>query len=232
MNFREFLKENIVLFDGGMGTLLQQRGLKAGQLPERMNITERDVITEIHTAYFDAGSNVVTANTFGASSLKFSDDELEDIIKAAIENVKEAAQKSVSKAEKFVALDIGPLGRLLKPLGDLDFEEAVKIFAKTVTLGEKYGADLIIIETMNDSYETKAAVLCKNHDKGAVTRKECKTGCIGCMKCVKACEAGAVTIDKFCAKVDYEKCTGCGKCASVCPVHCIHEGNFICGAHF
>ena len=159
MNFREFLKENIVLFDGGMGTLLQQRGLKAGQLPERMNITERDVITEIHTAYFDAGSNVVTANTFGASSLKFSDDELEEIIKAAIENVKEAAQKSVSYAEKFVALDIGPLGRLLKPLGDLDFEEAVKIFAKTVTLGEKYGADLIIIETMNDSYETKAAVL-------------------------------------------------------------------------
>ena len=159
MNFREFLKENIVLFDGGMGTLLQQRGLKAGQLPERMNITERDVITEIHTAYFDAGSNVVTANTFGASLLKFSSDELEEIIKAAIENVKEAAQKSVSKVEKFVALDIGPLGRLLKPLGDLDFEEAVKIFAKTVTLGEKYGADLIIIETMNDSYETKAAVL-------------------------------------------------------------------------
>lgn len=67
-------------------------------------------------------------------------------------------------------------------------------------------------------HETKAAVLCKNHDKGAVTRKECTIGCIGCMKCAKECEAGAITIDKFCAKVDYEKCTGCGKCHTVCPV--------------
>ena len=70
-------------------------------------------------------------------------------------------------------------------------------------------------------HETKAAVLCKNHEKGAVTRKECSAGCIGCMKCVKACEAGAVTIDKFCAKVDYEKCTGCGKCHAECPVGAI-----------
>ena len=67
-------------------------------------------------------------------------------------------------------------------------------------------------------HETKAAVLCKNHDKGAITRKECTIGCIGCMKCAKECEAGAITIDKFCAKVDYEKCTGCGKCHTVCPV--------------
>ncbi len=159
MNFREYLKNNIVYLDGGMGTLLQERGLKAGEHPEIWNITHPDIITDIHKAYFDAGSNVVCTNTFGANSLKFADDELEEIIKSAIENAKKAKEYSVSKSEKFVALDIGPSGKLLKPLGDLDFEDAVNLFAKTVKLGSKYGADLIIIETMNDSYETKAALL-------------------------------------------------------------------------
>lgn len=159
MNFREFLKNNIVCLDGGMGTLLQSRGLKAGELPERWNLISPQVITEIHKRYFDAGSNVVCTNTFGANVLKFSEDELEEIIKFAIINARNAAELSSNKGEKFVALDMGPLGRLLKPFGDLDFEDAVSIFSKTVTLGEKYGADLIIIETMNDSFETKAAVL-------------------------------------------------------------------------
>ena len=155
MNFREFLNNNNVILDGGMGTLLQQKGLKPGELPERWNLTHADVITSIHKAYFDAGSNVVCANTFGANALKFSDEKLEEIIKAALENAKNA----VSGANQFVALDVGPTGKLLKPLGDLDFEDAVTVFAKTVGLGVKYGADLIIIETMNDSYETKAALL-------------------------------------------------------------------------
>ncbi len=159
MNFREFLKENIVLFDGGMGTLLQQRGLLVGEKPEVWNIREKALVTEIHRAYFDAGCNVVTANTFGANILKFSPEELEEIIKNAIENVRAGAMQSQSMEEKFVALDIGPTGRLLSPLGDLSFEKAVEIFAHTVRLGEKYGADLILIETMNDSYETKAAVI-------------------------------------------------------------------------
>ena len=75
--------------------------------------------------------------------------------------------------------------------------------------------DLFPLDTM------KAAVLCKNHAKGAETRKQCKAGCIGCMKCVKACEVGAVTVENFCAKVDYDKCTGCGKCHEACPVGCI-----------
>ena len=70
-------------------------------------------------------------------------------------------------------------------------------------------------------HEAKAAVMCKNHDKGAQTRKECKAGCIGCMKCVKTCEYGAVTVENFCAKVDYDKCVGCGKCHEACPVKCI-----------
>lgn len=159
MNFKEYLKNDIVYFDGGMGTLLQQQGLVAGEHPERWNLSHPDIIAQIHKEYFDAGSNVVTTNTFGANSLKFQEKELEDIIMTAIYNAKFARNKSENEGEKFVALDIGPLGRLLKPLGDLDFEDAVSIFAKTVKLGVKYGADLIIIETMNDCYETKAALL-------------------------------------------------------------------------
>ena len=159
MNFREFLKNNIVFLDGGMGTLLQEKGLKAGEYPERWNITHPHIISGIHKAYFEAGSNVVCTNTFGANSLKFDDKELENIIMSAIYNAKNAANESSSDAPKFVALDIGPTGKLLKPLGDLCFEDAVSVFAKTVKLGAKYGADLVIIETMNDSYETKAALL-------------------------------------------------------------------------
>ncbi|MBQ9757417.1 MAG: homocysteine S-methyltransferase family protein [Clostridia bacterium] len=159
MKFQDFLKENIVYLDGGMGTLLQEFGLTPGELPERWNISHPEIVTQIHKDYFDSGSNVVSANTFGANCLKFSEEELEEIIKAAIENVKRARDESVSEKEKFVALDIGPTGKLLKPFGDLDFEDAVEIFAKTVRLGAKYGADLILIETMNDSYETKAALL-------------------------------------------------------------------------
>ncbi len=159
MTFREFLKDNIVILDGGMGTLLQSKGLLPGELPERWNIMHPEVVRDIHKAYFDAGSNVVCTNTFGANSLKFSDTELEEIVKSAIENAKEAREKSISSKEKFIALDIGPSGKLLKPLGDLDFEDAVSVFANTIKLGVKYGADLIIIETMNDCYETKAALL-------------------------------------------------------------------------
>ncbi len=159
MNFKEYLKMNIVYLDGGMGTLLQEQGLQPGEHPERWNITHPDVITKIHRDYFDAGSNVVCTNTFGANSLKFSDTDLEKIIQSAIANANAARKGSVSSKEKFIALDIGPTGKLLKPLGDLDFEDAVGVFAKTVRLGVKYGVDLIFIETMNDSYETKAALL-------------------------------------------------------------------------
>lgn len=159
MNFREYLKTSIVYLDGGMGTLLQEQGLKPGEHPERWNLSHAEVITNIHKDYFDAGSNVVCTNTFGANALKFTDGELEEIVKAAVANAKAAKEQSISKKEKFIALDIGPSGKLLKPLGDLDFEDAVSVFAKTVKFGVKYGVDLIIIETMNDSYETKAALL-------------------------------------------------------------------------
>ena len=159
MNFKEFLNEHIVFLDGGMGTLLQAQGLQPGEHPERWNLTHPDVITRIHRDYYEAGSHVVSTNTFGANSLKFSEEELEAIIKAAVANAAAAREQAAAEQERFIALDIGPTGKLLKPLGDLDFEDAVSVFSKTVELGVKYGVDLIIIETMNDAYETKAALL-------------------------------------------------------------------------
>ncbi len=159
MDFREFLSKNIVILDGGMGTLLQGAGLLSSELPERWNITHPDIIEGIHRDYFKAGSSVVLANTFGANLLKFDEGELKEIIAAALECAKRARDGMESDGERFVALDIGPLGRLIKPLGDLDFEDAVEIFAKSVRIGTELGCDLIVIETVNDSYETKAALL-------------------------------------------------------------------------
>ena len=159
MTFKEYLQQNIVYLDGGMGTLLQAQGLRPGEQPERWNVSHPDAIIAIQKAYFDAGSNVVCTNTFGANTLHFDEAELEEIVKAAIANARQAQRESTASHEKFVALDIGPSGKLLKPLGDLAFEDAVTVFAKTVELGVKFGADLIVIETMNDSYETKAALL-------------------------------------------------------------------------
>lgn len=159
MKILDYAKNNILYLDGGMGTLLQERGLCAGELPETWNLTHKDIIRDIHRSYFSAGSNVVCTNTFGANPLKFSDSELEQIISAALENARVARDTSDGEHEKFIALDIGPCGKLLKPYGDLDFEDAVAVFSKVASLGAKYGADLVFIETMNDSYETKAALL-------------------------------------------------------------------------
>ena len=159
MNFTNFLKDNIVRLDGGMGTLLQAQGLMPGEHPERWNVTHSEIITRIHREYYEAGSNVICTNTFGANCLNFDEDELKTIIRAAVENAKAARDASGGEQPKYIALDIGPTGKLLKPLGDLDFEDAVEVFAKTVRIGAACGVDLILIETMNDSYETKAALL-------------------------------------------------------------------------
>ena len=159
MNIKDYLKDHFLYLDGGMGTLLQKEGLAPGEMPELWNITHSDIITKIHRDYFDAGSNVVNTNTFGANILKFSPEELDKIVKSAVENATRARNESASLQEKWIALDIGPSGRMLAPYGDFDFEDAVKTFAETIRLGTKYGVDLIFIETMNDSYETKAALL-------------------------------------------------------------------------
>ena len=176
MNILEFIKDKTLVLDGGMGTLLQARGLMPGELPERWNITHADAIVDIHRSYFDAGTNVVNTNTFGANSLKFSDEELESIIKSAIDNARRAAFLSSSNKEKWVALDIGPTGKMLKPYGDLDFEDAVSVFSKVVALGVKHGADLIFIETMNDSYETKAALLAAKENSSLPVFVSCAFG--------------------------------------------------------
>ncbi len=158
MNVKQLTDQRPLLIDGAMGTLLQARGLAPGELPETWNLTHPEDIVAIHCSYLEAGCDIITANTFGANALKFSDDALENIIAAAIKNAKRAIAE-YGQSDRFVALDMGPTGRLLAPYGDLGFEAAVAVFAKTAVLGEKYGADLVIIETMNDLYETKAAVL-------------------------------------------------------------------------
>ncbi len=155
---KDLLARKVVLMDGAMGTLLQERGLKPGELPERWNLSHREDIIDIHLSYLRAGSDIISANTFGANRLKYALDELEAIIAAAIRNARDAITVH-GTGEHYVALDIGPTGKLLAPYGDLDFEDAVEIFKTTAALGEKCGADLILIETMNDLYETRAAVI-------------------------------------------------------------------------
>ena len=159
MNILDYMKDHFLFLDGGMGTLLQEAGLQPGELPERWNVTHPEEIIRIQKSYYDAGSNVVLSNTFGANGLKFDDEELETLVTAAVKNAREAAQRSTGTQEKFVALDIGPLGKLLKPYGDYEFEDAVAMYSKTVRYGVAAGVDLVFIETMNDSYDTKAALL-------------------------------------------------------------------------
>lgn len=159
MKITEYIKEHVLYLDGGMGTLLQDMGLAPGELPELWNVTHPDIVRDIHLSYLKAGSNVISTNTFGANILKFSQENLEQIVKAAVINARAAVDECHDLSPKWVALDIGPTGKMLKPYGDFDFEDAVNVFAKTVRLGVKYGADLIFIETMGDSYETKAALL-------------------------------------------------------------------------
>ena len=159
MDLLSFIKSNIVILDGAMGTVLQRYGLQPGEKPEKWNLTRRDVITEIHRMYFDAGSNIVNTNTFGLNRFNFSPDEIESISKAAVENARKAAELSAEPQPKYVAFDIGPSGKMLKPAGDVDFEEAVAAFGEMAVYAEKNGADLITLETFTDSYETKAALL-------------------------------------------------------------------------
>ena len=174
MSILEHTKNGFTYFDGGCGTILQAAGLKPGELPERWNMEHPDVIQGMHYDYLLAGVNILKTNTFGANVMKFAGEgELEGIIKAAVDNARAAINAVESRtplrgrsddfsraSEKhYVSLDIGPLGKLLKPLGDLDFEDAYEVFLKTVKAGMACDVDLILIETMNDIYEAKAAIL-------------------------------------------------------------------------
>lgn len=142
--------------------MLQSKGLKPGELPEVWNIEHADEVVDIHRQYFEAGSDIVLANTFGANALKLHDAsyDLKEIVNAAIENVKKGACLGAGAGRRtYTALDVGPTGKLLKPMGDLEFEEAYEAFREVMKYGEEAGADLIHIETMSDTYEVKAAVL-------------------------------------------------------------------------
>ena len=153
----EFFVDGVLVLDGGMGTVLQQRGLPAGGQPELLNLTRPELIEDIHRAYIAAGSRVIYANTFGANARKLaaSGHSVEEIVFAAVAIARRAAQGTGAR----VAVDIGPLGELLEPMGSLAFEDAIALFAEIASAGERAGADLAVIETMTDLYEMKAALL-------------------------------------------------------------------------
>ena len=161
MDVREYIKNNILIFDGAMGTMLQQKGLQIGENPEVFGLKNPDKLIEIHKLYLEAGSNVITTNTFGANELKL--DKLgytvEEVVDNAINMAKKAIEESDKSKPRFVALDLGPIGEMLEPIGTLSFDRAYEIFKRQAIQGEKSGANLIIIETMMDLYEAKAAVL-------------------------------------------------------------------------
>lgn len=154
MAVSELKEGKFLLFDGAMGTMLQNAGLKTGELPETYNITNPDIIRGIHKEYVDAGADVITTNTFQANELKLKDCEysVEEIIESGVKLAKESGAKHV-------ALDIGPLGQLMEPMGTVSFEMAYDVFKRQVIAGEKAGADIVLIETISDIYEAKAAVL-------------------------------------------------------------------------
>jgi len=149
--------QGFTLLDGAMGTLLQQNGLTPGMQPEEMNLTAGEAVTAIHRTYVEAGSRIVYTNTFGANARKLAPTGLspEQVIPAAVRLAKAATKGT----DALVALDIGPLGELLEPMGTLTFEEAYALFAQMAKAGAEAGADLAVIETMTDLYEAKAALL-------------------------------------------------------------------------
>lgn len=154
MNIKDFLKNNFLIFDGGLGTMLQKEGIAVGSLPEVYNITNPDTVLKIHKKYVEAGADVITANTFQASELKLgaSGYSVEEIITAGVGLAKSAGAK-------YTALDIGPLGQLMPPMGTMDFDTAYKYFARQIKAGAAAGADIIVIETFSDLLEAKAALL-------------------------------------------------------------------------
>lgn len=167
MNFCKLKNKKYVLLDGAMGTMLQKRGLKLGGLCEELNVTNREMIKEIHKLYIESGSDIIYANTFGANPYKLSKSEysVEELIRAGINNAKEAIRESGVSRKVLVALDLGPIGQLLEPIGTLPFDTAYEYYKRQIIAGK--AADVIVIETQTDLLEVKAAVLAakENSDK-------------------------------------------------------------------
>ncbi len=158
MKLLDRLNNEWIFFDGGTGSILQDMGLAAGELPETWNLRYPDRIKSLYRGYLEAGSTIFNANTFGANRLKYPEN-LKEIVESGVRLAVEARREAGREEDAYVALDLGPTGKLLKPMGDLDFDDAVNIFSEVVRIGAAAGADLVLIETMNDSYEAKAAVL-------------------------------------------------------------------------
>lgn len=155
MKIKDKIKTERTYFDGGMGTILQKKGLLPGESTEVMNSRDRKAVLDVHLAYLNAGADIIKTNTFGINALKC--ENVEGELRLALDVAKEAVE--LSGKDAYIAFDVGPSGRMLKPFGDLEFEDAVEIFSQNMRLAEPLGADLILIETMSDIYETKAAVL-------------------------------------------------------------------------
>ena len=149
-DFRKFMRDNIVVFDGAFGTALQRRYPGAGTLPEKLNLTRPDIIARIHREYAEAGADVISAATFGANAAK-AGDMSDDLIRAAIKIARSAAEN------RFVALDLGPTGQLIEPLGTMSFDTAYDVYKRAVLAAD--GADLVLVETMSDLAELRAALL-------------------------------------------------------------------------
>ena len=145
--------KGFILLDGAMGTELQKRGLKTGALPELLNLTDPAVVRAVHEDYVNAGADIITANTFGANARKLgSAQRVREVVAAGIRLAREAGARRV-------ALDLGPTGAMLAPMGTMSFEEAYGLFKEQVAAGVEAGADLALIETMSDLLEAKAALL-------------------------------------------------------------------------
>lgn len=157
--FRELLKKDYFILDGAMGTMLQAAGMKMGETPEMLNITQPELLVSIHEQYFNAGSDVVYTNTFGGNRYKLEEcgHSVEELVTAAVINARKARDNV--KPEGLVALDIGPIGQLLEPTGVLSFEEAYDMYAEVVRAGAAAGADLVVFETMTDLLDIKAGIL-------------------------------------------------------------------------
>ena len=151
------LGNEILFFDGAMGTTLQKKGLPTGELPELWDILKPEVIREIHRSYLQVGCTVLKTNTFGANRFKLmeSGHSVQEIVQEGVKLAKEAA----APYSAAVALDVGPTGKLLAPIGDLEFEDAIAAYREIMSAGVQAGADCILIETMSDLYEIKSAVI-------------------------------------------------------------------------
>lgn len=199
MKIKQLLEnKEFIIFDGAMGTQLQAEGMKTGETPELLNITQPELIKKIHRSYIDAGADIITANTFGANRCKLEHcgKAVNEIISAGIKNAKEAIAESGKTA--YTALDIGPIGQLLEPTGSLKFEEAYDIIKEEITAGAQAGADLVLIETMTDLYELKAAILAA------------KESCTLPVVCSMTFEENRRTFTGCCAEAEILLCEGLG----------------------